>query len=163
MSLPVSLAGHPAFLAAPVVCAVMIVALVFWWSARKAPRYRQTPIMTNNELEFFGRLQRALPECYVFPQIAMSALITPLTKGRRWQTDFMRISQKRVDWALYAKAGLRLVAIIELDDATHDKDKDAARDKLTGSAGIRTLRFESRSKPHENEIRRICLRLLSKN
>lgn len=40
-----------------------------------AGTYRARKLMTDNEAEFFGRLVVALPDHYIFPQVAMSALI----------------------------------------------------------------------------------------
>jgi hypothetical protein len=37
--------------------------------------YKQRKLMTDNEAEFFGRLVVALPDHYIFPQVAMSALL----------------------------------------------------------------------------------------
>ena len=41
---------------------------------------------------------------------------------------------------------MSLVAIVELDDRTHLAAADVRRDAYTASAGIRTLRFESKNK-----------------
>lgn len=47
-----------------------------------------------------------------------------------------------------------VVAIVELDDRTHDGNKDQARDSITAAAGYRTVRFQARRKPDATEIRR---------
>jgi len=114
------------------------------------------PILTANEAEFFRRLRRALPDAYIFPQVGMSALIGPKSSGKKALADFRRISQKRVDVAIYT-AALELVAIVELDDRTHDAKRDATRDAYLQSAGIRTIRFQSRNKPDELKIRQAIL------
>lgn len=116
------------------------------------PAYRARPIMTPNEREFYGRLQRALPGFHICPQVAMHALLEPTAsqfEARR--RAFWRISQKVVDYSLF-DADWRLVCVVELDDRTHDRARDAVRDSYFASAGVRTLRYESRSKPSESEI-----------
>lgn len=112
-------------------------------------RFRPQRVMTANEVEFYGRLARALPDCFVFPQVAMSALIAPRStdKGESLAA-FRAISQKRVDYALLAK-DFSLVCVVELDDRTHDKRKDARRDAFLASAGIKTIRWASSGKPSE--------------
>lgn len=124
------------------------------------PSYKAQPIMTPNEQEFFGRLVRALPDSFVFPQVAMSALISPKAKGRKAHLSaFRRISQKRVDYAVFTRA-LELVCVVELDDRTHDSRKDAERDRMLKSAGISTVRWHSKRKPLEADIRAEFQRLL---
>ena len=116
------------------------------------PQYRARSLLTGNEIEFFRRLRRALPQEYIFPQVALSALIEPRSRSEKHLRDFRRISQKRVDYAIYT-SDLQLVAIVELDDRTHNRTADAQRDAFVASAGIRTLRFESRNKPTVEQIR----------
>ena len=115
--------------------------------------YKAKNLLTDNELEFFWRLTRALPDLFIFPQVAMSALIDPTaTPGTKaFMSSFGRISQKRVDYALY-DTGLRLLCIVELDDKTHQVSKDEARDRLLKSVGIRTIRWNSKNKPSASEI-----------
>ena len=108
--------------------------------------------MTNNELEFFHRIRRAVLDGYVFPQVAMSGLIEPANAGGdSYQAAFRRISQKRVDYVVF-DASMKLLAVIELDDRTHNSKKDAVRDAQFMSAGIPTLRYESKTKPTEAKI-----------
>jgi len=86
----------------------------------------------------------------------MSALMTPKARhGKAYLAAFRRISQKVVDFVVMD--GNALVCIIELDDATHSFAKDKQRDAMTSSAGIRTVRFQSRNKPAGDEIRRVVL------
>ena len=82
---------------------VVIVCVLFLFEALfgRAPKYRYKAqnILTANELEFFGRLQRAAPDLYFFPQVAMSALVTPIAEDSKLRAAaFRRISQKRVDY-----------------------------------------------------------------
>lgn len=137
--------------------ALFVVALAFVvGTLLRGQLYRYAPqqIMTGNELEFFKRLVRANPQGYVFPQVAMSALIAPTIKNHRARlTAFRRISQKRVDYAIYTDK-LELICVVELDDRTHNARKDAERDSFLGSAGITTLRWQSTFKPSEPDIRR---------
>jgi hypothetical protein len=130
-------------------------AIIFFVLVPARPRqgaYRKRPVMTPNEIEFFGRISRALPGMHVCPQVAMHALIEPTsTNSQARLVDFRRISQKVVDYTIF-DAKWAIVAIIELDDRTHVAGRDAIRDGFTGAAGIRTVRYQSRSKPAESQI-----------
>lgn len=142
---------------------VLLIAIPFALLLLKAltrEKYQLRQFLTNNEMEFFMRLSRALPGMFVFPQVAMSALIEPRAKEGTKQhlSDFGRISQKRVDYAVF-NTEMELLCIIELDDKTHDPAKDKARDRLLESAGIKTVRWDSKRKPSAEEIRREVLQL----
>ena len=47
---------------------------------------------------------------------------------------------------------MKVLAVVELDDRTHNAERDAKRDTMLLSAGYRTLRFPSKRKPSEAEI-----------
>lgn len=133
--------------------ALLLLYLLFKAALRRRVPYQKKNILTANELEFFWRLTRALPDLFIFPQVAMSALIEPTAKQgtKAHMSSFGRISQKRVDYALY-DADMKIVCVIELDDKTHDAAKDAARDQMLKSANIRTIRWETKNKPQTNDI-----------
>lgn len=142
--------------AAVILVSVLLTALLL---RDRGPKYRPVPIMTPNELEFFWRIRKAVPDAFVFPQVAMSALIASAeANGKKRMVAFRKISQKRVDWAIYTQ-DMVLVCIVELDDRTHNPDNDALRDAMLDSAGISTVRWDSRKKPPIGEIRKTLLDL----
>lgn len=108
-------------------------------------------LLTGNELEFWHRLQGALPEFVVLPQVAMGALVQNLKQGD-WETIKL-FRGKICDFAVVVCKTGQVVAVIELDDISHDRHKDLDRDKVLASAGIATLRFHSRAKPTAPVIR----------
>jgi hypothetical protein len=115
--------------------------------------YQGKDLLTDNELEFFGRLVQALPQYYIFPQVAMSALLEAASRDEaRRNTDRLRIAQQRIDYVVCDRR-CNVVAVVELDDRTHSREKDQVRDERLEQAGIRTLRFESRAKPSLQAIR----------
>lgn len=139
----------PYILAGVLALIVLVVILTF---QNRPLKYKRVPILTENEVEFFGRLRRALPHLNVFPQVCMAGVILPNEKSRkRWGRAFSQVSSKRIDFTI-CYADLTVKCVIELDDRTHDKVKDAKRDAMLASAGIRTIRYESRSKPSEARI-----------
>lgn len=125
-------------------------------SGRPQPCFTSRALMTPNEIEFFGRLRDALPEHYVFPQIAMSALLDPVAKGKAGYADFLRIAQKRIDYGIFT-SDFQIVAVVELDDRSHNRVKDQRRDSFVASAGIRTIRFQSSRRPNREQIREAVL------
>ncbi len=79
-------------------CIVLPFLYLLFKAAIKNSAYKPKEILTDNELDFFWKLTRALPDVFIFPQVAMSALIDPTaTKGSKaFMSSFGRISQKRV-------------------------------------------------------------------
>ncbi|WP_166793484.1 DUF2726 domain-containing protein [Pseudoduganella plicata] len=137
--------------------AILALAVVVAAAAQKAKTapgsYRARKLMSENELEFFGRLTKAVPEYFIFPQVAMAAILQAKSTDRKIaHRDFLRIAQQRVDY-LVCKADGTFVAVVELDDKTHQAARDKVRDERLQQAGIRTLRFESRNKPAVDVLR----------
>lgn len=123
--------------------------------AQKKKMYKASPLMTDNEFEFFNRLVKALPQFYIFPQVSFGAILdsigdTPQEKQRIRFT----FSQKRADYVVYNDKK-QIVAIVELDDRTHNKEQDARRDAMLNEAGYQVLRFQSKQKPSIEEISKI--------
>ncbi|CAH0165475.1 hypothetical protein SRABI118_00867 [Massilia sp. Bi118] len=138
---------------------ILLMRFVLGQASKRGPaaKYRRRPIMTENEMEFFGRLVAALPEHYIFPQVAMSALIESASTDRKQAFgDRQRIAQQRIDYVVCNKR-CEVVAVVELDDRTHSKVKDKVRDGRLEQGGYRTVRFQSRQKPPAIAIRAAVL------
>jgi hypothetical protein len=134
-----------------------LVLLVGLMLARR-PRFRRGSIMTVNEREFHGRLEHAFPDCQVWPQIPILSLVRPDARhaSRAFWTAFRAISNTRVDWVIVKD--MEVVAVIELDDRTHDPRKDARRDRILNACGYRVLRFDSARRPDSRQIRQAVLK-----
>ena len=123
---------------------------------------RGKPILTPYEREFFHRLTRALPTHHVFPQVALSALIVvdgPLTDRQRFSIR-RRFGWKYADFVICAPFTLNVLAVIELDERTHDASRDRKRDAMMQAAGYQTLRFHSKHKPTVAELSELFAKLL---
>jgi Zn-dependent protease len=140
----------------PLLLAVALVALVLmtWLAKRpKKYRYRGTPIMTATEERFFRQLTAALPNLWIFPQVAFTVLLQPKATGKEYWAAWGRMAQKRVDFALY-DSGMNLIVVLELDGPSHDgrATEDRQRDALLQQVGIRVLRFDVRRWPRSKVI-----------
>ncbi|MDP8920402.1 MAG: DUF2726 domain-containing protein [Pseudomonadota bacterium] len=133
-------------------CALLVVMLVLILVWTRKPRYRRHTIMTDNEREFYGRLLAACPDCQIWPQVPILALVRPDAKegSRAFWMAFRRISNTRVDWAIVRD--MDVLAIVELDDRSHDARKDAERDRILRSCGYRVVRFNSSRRPNPRQI-----------
>jgi hypothetical protein len=136
------------------IAALLVLWLLFGRRKPWLAHVRRKPLLTDNELEFFNRLTRALPRYYIFPQVSLGAILDAdpdLTPKQRWiiRSHFDR---KIADFIICEPRTLKVLAIVELDDRTHDARRDRERDAITQAAGIRTLRYSSREKPSVIEI-----------
>ncbi|WP_060192245.1 DUF2726 domain-containing protein [Burkholderia ubonensis] len=123
------------------------------------PEFKATPILSSYETRLFLQLTEIFPDAWVFPQVSMAALMNPNVKRRHHKAfwaSLSKIVQKRVDFAVY-RANLTLLAVVELDDGSHDnpkqKAKDQDRDSLLASVGIPVVRFDTRQWPDKKTIR----------
>ena len=127
--------------------------------------YKSRSIMTDNEQEFFLRLSVALPDFYIFPQVSFSAFLEPANYSSESKKMSIRgtYSQKYADYVVTNKA-FEVIAIVELDDRTHNEQKDRARDKMLNQAGSRVIRWQSNNKPSSEIIaQRFALLQTAKN
>lgn len=126
----------------------------------RSGQYRARALLTPTEKDFFFQLRSAFPDELIFIQIAFSALIEPTTWSWRRQGDFGRISQKRCDFAVCSQ-DLALLAVVELDDGSHNLEKDTHLDGLLSCTGIRTIRFDCRDRLTVQQIRAAVLRFVN--
>jgi very-short-patch-repair endonuclease len=149
-----------------VIAALLIVGAALFallkWAQRKvvsSPLFNPRPLLTPNELEFLGRLEAAAPELRFHAQVALGSLVEPRAErgSRAWLAMRNAVSQKVVDFVAQRRNDGSIVAIIELDDRTHEAWKDLKRDEMMASAGYRTVRWQSRKKPDREAIRSALL------
>lgn len=124
--------------------------------AGEADKFKAKAMLTANELEFLVRLESAVPELRFCPQVAMGALLDPAVSRKDGKAYFRlrgMFAQKIVDFVAQSRQDGSVVAVVELDDRTHDGDKDAKRDTMLASAGYRIVRWNSKAKPDAAVIR----------
>jgi hypothetical protein len=109
---------------------------------------RAKPIMSEAERQLFRKLHITLGSQYsVCPQLAFSAFITDdnWLRGRfRWKVRAL-FNTKRADFGIYDWHKNRVVALVELDDRSHEERgaEDRQRDAIALAAGIRTYRLRA--------------------
>lgn len=110
------------------------------------PRVREKPFLTKAEREALRHIETALPWCRIHAQVSMGALVQPAKNLSR--SDHYRergkFSQKIVDFVVEDRASGKVVVLIELDDRTHQADRDGKRDQITAIAGYKTIRLRLR-------------------
>lgn len=118
--------------------------------------FRSKPeIMSRSEQKLFLLLVNALPDHFVFGQVAYSQILR--VEGGDYKENFAlkaTMKQKVADFVICGKE-FNIVAVVELDDPTHDgkSDKDARRDENLHQAGLKTIRWHVSRMPDRDNIR----------
>lgn len=154
-------------MSALIILVVLAAVLFFMLKAVKAsqisdggdwPLYAKRP-MSMREQELYWKLLKALPEHIVLSQVALSQLVG-VKKGNKAQPLRNRFDRKVADFVVCGKDA-SIVVVIELDDATHEREDrktaDATKDKVIKSAGIRVLRWHAKALPDYEQIQRDVL------
>lgn len=118
-------------------------------SAKPPPSPVARPFMTRREQAALAALEHVLPMYRIHAQVAMGALLrVPSTPCRRvTPADRNLFARKIVDFVIEDPTTGQVVALVEVDDKSHDAQKDRERDAMTQRAGYITLRVPAGAKP----------------
>ncbi|MDD2893321.1 MAG: DUF2726 domain-containing protein [Halothiobacillaceae bacterium] len=112
------------------------------------PFYAKKPLSQPEQVLYF-RLIKALPEHVVLAQVQLSRFLG-IKKGNNYQSWLNRINRMSADFVICSK-DFSVIAVIELDDSSHNKKDrqaaDAKKDKALSSANIRIVRWHVKSMP----------------
>lgn len=117
--------------------------------------YLPLPLLTATEIKFWGLLYQAAPGCYIFPQVAVSAILTIQSESYEHFWEVLKKYQNcRIDFVV-CDSQLSIIALVELDDQTNERrrTKDAEQDYITTQAGYKTLRFNRKDWPTAEQVK----------
>ena len=118
------------------------------------PYYARKPLSAAEQILYF-RLLQALPHRIVLCQVALSRLLG-VKKGNNFRAWQNRIDRMTADFVICSKDSA-VLAVIDLDDATHHAENrraaDAKKDEALSAAGIRVVRWQARWIPDSAAIR----------
>jgi hypothetical protein len=118
------------------------------------PFYAKKPL-TQPEQVLYHRLVTAMPECIVLAQVQLSQVLG-VKKGFNFSQWNNRINRMSVDFLVCLKDST-VVAAVELDDKTHEKEArikaDAKKKKALSAAGVPLVRWNVSALPDETAIR----------
>jgi very-short-patch-repair endonuclease len=117
--------------------------------------FHQKNLLSEVEKKLFAKLITSLPEYFIFSQVQISQLID-VKKGHNFQQWFNRINRMSADFVVLNQE-LKTIAVIELDDSTHNRkdriESDKKKDKALASAGLKTIRWKVGRVPSTESIR----------
>lgn len=126
-------------------------------NTKYSPKHYQTvPLLTDHEREFFERLREAAGSKYfIAPQVVFGAFLK--VRNLPWvdkTTARNAVQHNRGDFVI-CNSRFEVVAVVELDDSTHDRRqqryKDRRRDELMKAVGVKAIRY--RQIPDVSRIR----------
>ncbi len=117
------------------------------------PFYVKRPL-SQPEQALYRRLVAALPEHVVLAQVQVSRVLG-VKKGFNFHEWNNRINRLSYDFVVCGKDST-VLAVIELDDKSHETTKhaetDRKKEKATSDAGVRLIRWHVRSLPDKQAI-----------
>ncbi|AOH87296.1 hypothetical protein AWL63_23185 (plasmid) [Sphingomonas panacis] len=137
----------------PIIFLVCLVVLLGLLAPLKAIGGPPAPVakafMTPREQAMLSALEHVLPMYRIHAQVAMGALLAaPRRPGSRFNlADRNAFSQKIIDFVIVDPTIGKVVALVELDDRSHDAVKDRLRDAMTARAGYQTIRIPASARP----------------
>ena len=128
-------------------------------SGSEAWPFYEKKLMSPPEQVLYFRLIDALPDQIILAQVQLSCFLG-VKKGYNYQSWSNRINRMSADFVVCNKDS-SIVAVIELDDATHQKPDrkaaDAKKDKALKAAKIKILRWQAKAIPDVSDIKTALL------
>lgn len=88
-------------------------------------------LLTKAERSFYGVLQQvAQGKWTIFAKVRVSDIVTVPRGVAGWQTQFNKVQSKHVDMVICDPSTLRVLAAVELDDASHQQLERQERDSF---------------------------------
>lgn len=116
-------------------------------------KYFKKILLSAPEQVIYHRLKASMPEHEILAQVAFSQMIG--SKGGSKKENFSKYGkarQKVADFVICDKS-FNIIGVVEIDDKTHNTEKDEGRDKMLLEAGIPTVRWKATNLPSEEEIK----------
>lgn len=122
------------------------------------PFYAKKPLSQPEQI-LYHRLVNALPDNIILAQVQLSRVLG-VKKGFNFREWNNRINRMSLDFLICHKDS-SIIAVIELDDKTHDhesrRESDAKKDKALKSANIRIIRWNVKTIPDSAEIQKVLI------
>ncbi len=123
-----------------VVMVIMLMAIgvkLFNTKSQPIAAYRKKYLLTKNEYSFYQKIKPTIQakNLRVLCKIRLADLIEPEPNKnqKEWYAAFNRIKSKHIDFAI-ATEDMKVIALVELQDNTHQKSDRKERDEFVNTA-----------------------------
>ncbi len=118
------------------------------------PTFTKKPFFRSEQKAFYGRLRRALPKCYIFPDVELRALMTPIsTDSNQRRSEKEYLLGRKVDYAVF-NASLQLLCVIELKTGGIADNTPGSNAQLLKGAGIKHFCWDKQKLPTSEQMLR---------
>ncbi|MGI6358392.1 MAG: DUF2726 domain-containing protein [Bacillota bacterium] len=124
----------------------------------QSPYQRHKRLLTPAESSFFRVLSTAVQDLdvHIFAKVRMGDLLFVPKDTMEWKKHWYRIQAKHVDFVLCDKARIEPLAVVELDDSSHQRTDRMERDRFVervyGDVGLPLLRFPVKRGHKTNDV-----------
>lgn len=119
------------------------------------PAFTKKPFFRSEQKAFYGRLRRSLPKCYVFPDVELRALMTPIsTDSQQRRSEKEYLVGRKVDYAVF-DARLTLLCVIELKTGAVFDTTPGSNAQLLKGAGIKHFCWDKQKLPTSEQMMRL--------
>jgi Protein of unknown function (DUF2726) len=134
---------------------------------KKLSYTKRKTLLSPAERSFYGVLKKSIPsEIEITCKVRVADVITPIKGMSRsnWQTAFNKISAKHFDYVLCSAKTMEVLAVVELDDKSHNKPSRIKRDEFLVKACEDTqlplIRFPAKASYTIEEVRTTIIQAL---
>lgn len=116
--------------------------------------YHSKMLLTKNEYSFFKKLKNITDEknLQILAKIRLADLVEVNSGTKDWSKYFNKIKSKHIDFAI--ADNMKIIALIELDDKSHEKDNRVQRDdfvnNVLSTAGYKIIRTKGETSEIES-------------
>jgi hypothetical protein len=114
---------------------------------------KKNVLTTVEQNAYWKIIEAAGNDKIVLAQVSFSSFLKTSGDAKDRRVLFNTARQKVADFVICNK-GFEVLKVIEIDDKSHNKDKDSKRDEITEKAGIKTLRYEATNLPSVEDLRK---------
>lgn len=124
-------------------------------NAKTIPNCEKRKFFDAEEEVFFKRLQMALPNCCVFPNVQLNSLLAPdATNEKQRLASLQKLRECQVDFGVFDK-NLEILCVVELDKgAEANGELEEETRQILKDAGIKSVRWSRARLPSYEQILR---------
>jgi very-short-patch-repair endonuclease len=135
-------------------------------NAARSPYRLREQLLSAAERSFFGVLRQSVDgDQQVFAKVRLTDLLLVPQGVKNWQAHQNRIQSKHVDFVVCDNATTKPLLVIELDDSSHERARQKARDafvdEAAGHAGLPILHVAVKRSYAAAELRQLISSVLN--